>query len=84
MDTNEETKKEMQELYTFYTNVLSKIPYYATFLQDGEVDGNIMFQKGKSYKVTKSNKTHYFVQVNQHSNEVAAVPKSLEEILFVL
>lgn len=56
---------------------------YATFLKDlSDVDGVVVFEKDRSYKILDENKEDYFIQMKPRTNQVSQIPKSLEGELF--
>lgn len=57
---------------------------YVKFLKDINEEDQIVFQRGKKYKILDENKDSYFIQRKKNTNEVTQFDKQLEGNLFVL
>lgn len=57
---------------------------YVKFLEDINEEGQVIFQRGKKYKILDENKDSYFIQRKNYTNEVSQFSKNLEGNLFTL
>lgn len=57
---------------------------YVKFLDDINEEGQVIFQRGKKYKILDENKDSYFIQRKNYTNEVSQFSKNLEGNLFTL